>query len=107
MAFAGFENLTFIACEFRKPRRDFPLAMSIAFLLATLVSIGLKILYPLVVFLLALSASITREPGRISHLRKEAPCRREKTRQEDERMEHDEARRDPVREQNGLRQCVK
>jgi amino acid efflux transporter len=31
-AYAGFENLTFIAGEFRNPRRDFPLAMIIAFL---------------------------------------------------------------------------
>jgi amino acid efflux transporter len=31
-AYAGFENLTFIAGEFRNPRRDFPLAMLIAFL---------------------------------------------------------------------------
>ncbi len=31
-AYAGFENLTFIAGEFRDPRRDFPRAMVIAFL---------------------------------------------------------------------------
>jgi len=31
-AYAGFENLTFIAGEFRNPRRDFPLAMIVAFL---------------------------------------------------------------------------
>lgn len=31
-AYAGFENLTFIAGEFRNPRRDFPLAMGAAFL---------------------------------------------------------------------------
>lgn len=30
-AYAGFENLTFIAGEFRDPRRDFPLAMIVAF----------------------------------------------------------------------------
>jgi amino acid efflux transporter len=30
-AFSGFENLTFIAGEFRNPRRDFPLAMILAF----------------------------------------------------------------------------
>ena len=30
-AYAGFENLTFIAGEFRNPRRDFPLAMAAAF----------------------------------------------------------------------------
>jgi amino acid efflux transporter len=31
-AYAGFENLTFIAGEFRNPRRDFPLVMIVAFL---------------------------------------------------------------------------
>ncbi len=31
-AYVGFENLTFIASEFRNPRRDFPLAMIVAFL---------------------------------------------------------------------------
>jgi amino acid efflux transporter len=31
-AYAGFENLTFIAGEFKNPRRDFPLAMIFAFL---------------------------------------------------------------------------
>jgi amino acid efflux transporter len=31
-AYVGFENLTFIAGEFRNPRRDFPLAMIAAFL---------------------------------------------------------------------------
>lgn len=31
-AYVGFENLTFIAGEFRNPRRDFPLAMIVAFL---------------------------------------------------------------------------
>ncbi len=31
-AYAGLENLTFIAGEFRNPRRDFPLAMVVAFL---------------------------------------------------------------------------
>ncbi len=31
-AYAGFENLTFIAGEFRDPRRDFPSAMVVAFL---------------------------------------------------------------------------
>ena len=31
-AYAGFENLTFIAGEFRDPRRDFPRAMAVAFL---------------------------------------------------------------------------
>jgi len=35
-----------------------------ALLLATLVSVGLKILYPLVIFLLALAASATRESRR-------------------------------------------
>jgi amino acid efflux transporter len=30
-AYAGFENLTFIAGEFRNPRRDFPVAMIVAF----------------------------------------------------------------------------
>ena len=31
-AYAGFENLTFIAGEFKNPRRDFPLAIIVAFL---------------------------------------------------------------------------
>src|SRR5215469_14007927 len=44
-----------------------------AFLLATLTSIGLKVLYPLMVFLLALAASIVREKRRSSRLRKEMP----------------------------------
>jgi amino acid efflux transporter len=42
-----------------------------AFLLATLVSIGLKILYPIAVFLLALLTSIVRERRVVSHPRKE------------------------------------
>lgn len=46
-------------------------AMLFAFLLATLVSIGLKILYPIAVFLLALLTSIVRERRVASHLRKE------------------------------------
>ncbi len=41
------------------------------FLLATLVSIGLKILYPIAVFLFALCASIMRERRLASHLHKE------------------------------------
>ncbi len=46
-------------------------AVLFVFLLATLVSIGLKILYPIVVFLLALFTSIVRERRLASHLRKE------------------------------------
>lgn len=49
-AYAGFENLTFIAGEFRHPRRDFPLAMLIAFLiyggLTIALTISLALLFP-------------------------------------------------------------
>jgi amino acid efflux transporter len=40
-AYAGFENLTFIAGEFRNPRRDFPLAMGAAFAAYGLLAIAL------------------------------------------------------------------
>ena len=43
-AYAGFENLTFIAGEFRKPRRDFPLAMMIAFFTYGCLAIVLTVL---------------------------------------------------------------
>jgi amino acid efflux transporter len=40
-AYAGFENLTFIAGEFRNPRRDFPIAMAAAFALYGLLAVAL------------------------------------------------------------------
>jgi amino acid efflux transporter len=40
-AYAGFENLTFIAGEFRNPRRDFPIAMATAFALYGLLAVAL------------------------------------------------------------------
>jgi amino acid efflux transporter len=40
-AYAGFENLTFIAGEFRNPRRDFPIAMAAAFAFYGLLAIAL------------------------------------------------------------------
>jgi amino acid efflux transporter len=40
-AYAGFENLTFIAGEFRNPRRDFPLAMAAAFAAYGLLAVAL------------------------------------------------------------------
>ena len=40
-AYAGFENLTFIAGEFRNPRRDFPIAMASAFALYGLLAVAL------------------------------------------------------------------
>jgi amino acid efflux transporter len=43
-AYAGFENLTFIAGEFRNPRRDFPLAMIVAFLVYGGLAIALTVI---------------------------------------------------------------
>ena len=43
-AYAGFENLTFIAGEFRNPRRDFPLAMIIAFIVYGGLALALTII---------------------------------------------------------------
>ncbi|HEY3993682.1 MAG TPA: amino acid permease [Ktedonobacteraceae bacterium] len=43
-AYAGFENLTFIAGEFRNPRRDFPLAMISAFLAYGTLAVALTII---------------------------------------------------------------
>jgi amino acid efflux transporter len=43
-AYAGFENLTFIAGEFRNPRRDFPLAMIVAFLVYGVLAVALTVL---------------------------------------------------------------
>jgi amino acid efflux transporter len=43
-AYAGFENLTFIAGEFRNPRRDFPLAMIIAFLVYGGLAVALTVI---------------------------------------------------------------
>ncbi len=43
-AYAGFENLTFIAGEFRNPRRDFPLAMIVAFLVYGGVAVALTVI---------------------------------------------------------------
>lgn len=43
-AYVGFENLTFIAGEFRNPRRDFPLAMLTAFLVYGGLSVALTVL---------------------------------------------------------------
>jgi amino acid efflux transporter len=43
-AYAGFENLTFIAGEFRNPRRDFPLAMVIAFLVYGGLAVALTVI---------------------------------------------------------------
>ncbi|EFH82676.1 APC family permease [Ktedonobacter racemifer] len=43
-AYAGFENLTFIAGEFRNPRRDFPLAMMAAFLVCGGLSVALTVM---------------------------------------------------------------
>lgn len=43
-AYVGFENLTFIAGEFRNPRRDFPLAMIAAFLVYGGVAVALTVL---------------------------------------------------------------
>jgi amino acid efflux transporter len=40
-AYAGFENLTFIAGEFRNPRRDFPIAMAAAFTLYGLLAVAM------------------------------------------------------------------
>jgi amino acid efflux transporter len=40
-AYAGFENLTFIAGEFRNPRRDFPIAMAAAFAAYGLLAVAL------------------------------------------------------------------
>ena len=40
-AYAGFENLTFIAGEFRNPRRDFPVAMATAFAAYGLLAVAL------------------------------------------------------------------
>jgi amino acid efflux transporter len=40
-AYAGFENLTFIAGEFRNPRRDFPIAMAAAFTAYGLLAVAL------------------------------------------------------------------
>jgi amino acid efflux transporter len=43
-AYVGFENLTFIAGEFRNPRRDFPLAMIVAFLVYGGLAVALTVL---------------------------------------------------------------
>jgi len=43
-AYAGFENLTFIAGEFRHPQRDFPIVMIIAFLIYGGLAIALTII---------------------------------------------------------------
>src|SRR5260221_3447663 len=43
-AYVGFENLTFIAGEFRNPRRDFPLAMIAAFLVYGGLALALTVL---------------------------------------------------------------
>lgn len=43
-AYAGFENLTFLAGEFRNPRRDFPLVMIIAFLAYGILAVTLTVL---------------------------------------------------------------
>jgi amino acid efflux transporter len=43
-AYAGFENLTFIAGEFRNPRRDFPLAMLVAFLVYGGLAVALTVI---------------------------------------------------------------
>lgn len=43
-AYAGFENLTFIAGEFQNPRRDFPLAMIIAFLIYGGLAVALTVI---------------------------------------------------------------
>ena len=43
-AYAGFENLTFIAGEFRNPQRDFLLAMIIAFLIYSILAVTLTVL---------------------------------------------------------------
>lgn len=43
-AYVGFENLTFIAGEFRNPRRDFPLAMIAAFLAYGVVAVALTVI---------------------------------------------------------------
>jgi amino acid efflux transporter len=43
-AYVGFENLTFIAGEFRNPDRDFPLVMIIAFLVYGGLSIALTVI---------------------------------------------------------------
>ena len=43
-AYVGFENLTFIAGEFRNPRRDFPLAMIAAFLVYGGLAVALTVL---------------------------------------------------------------
>jgi amino acid efflux transporter len=43
-AYAGFENLTFIAGEFKNPRRDFPLAMIAAFVLYGVLAVALTVM---------------------------------------------------------------
>lgn len=43
-AYVGFENLTFIAGEFRNPRRDFPLAMIAAFLVYGGLAVALTVI---------------------------------------------------------------
>jgi len=43
-AYVGFENLTFIASEFRNPRRDFPLAMIVAFLVYGGLAVALTVI---------------------------------------------------------------
>lgn len=48
-AYAGFENLTFIAGEFRNPRRDFPIAMVAAFLVYGVLAVALTILIALLI----------------------------------------------------------
>ena len=48
-AYAGFENLTFIAGEFRNPRRDFPLAMIVAFLVYGVLAVSLTVLIAILI----------------------------------------------------------
>jgi len=43
-AYIGFENMTFVAGEFRHPRRDFPLAMMIGFLVYGGLSVALTVI---------------------------------------------------------------
>lgn len=48
-AYAGFENLTFIAGEFKNPRRDFPLAMIVAFVLYGALAVALTVIIALLI----------------------------------------------------------
>ncbi len=66
----------------RSTGKRFVYGLLFVFLLATLLSIGLKILYPIVVFLLALFASIVRERRLASHLREDRHKEEEKVCQE-------------------------